>query len=398
MSSATSVRRAVGAASLLVLIAVAMLTVAPAARAAATLSIDASSSNVRYGSSVTLTGLATPAGAASEPVVVAVRVSGGAWTDLATVATAADGSGAWSFTTIPGRNVSYRVHTADGTVTSDSVDVTVTPRVLLRAFGRARAFHPLTVRATVVPRTYAGSVRVQLDGANTTTTTRIIRIHGGSGRATLTPLGAGRLRLRGATTNARWATATAAISFTASGRTLKLGATGPEVRGLQQRLARLGFLTPGSGSRYTFAASEVTLAFQKAYGLPRTYVWGSREWRRLATLRRGPRPRYTDGNAVHVEVDKTRQLLFVARGSNVLGIFAVSTGATGNTPEGSFRIYQRGGSYLYLFMAFHGNFGIHGYVPVPAYPASHGCVREPNWAAPFTWKHTRIGTKVMVYA
>ena len=60
----------------------------------------------------------------------------------------------------------------------------------------------------------------------------------------------------------------------------------------------------------------------------------------------------------------------VVRDGEVLGTLHVSTGATGNTPVGHFHVYSKGGSFLYKFMAFLGNFGIHGYVPVPAVPAA----------------------------
>ena len=48
-------------------------------------------------------------------------------------------------------------------------------------------------------------------------------------------------------------------------------------------------------------------------------------------------------------------------------------------------------------MTFHGGFAIHGFSPVPAYPASHGCVREPIWAADWTYEQTPVGTPVDVY-
>ena len=60
-------------------------------------------------------------------------------------------------------------------------------------------------------------------------------------------------------------------------------------------------------------------------------------WRRLQ-LAGIPRARYR-GN--HVEVDKTRQVLFEVRGGRVSLVVPVSTGATGNTPLGLWHVYSR---------------------------------------------------------
>jgi lipoprotein-anchoring transpeptidase ErfK/SrfK len=43
-------------------------------------------------------------------------------------------------------------------------------------------------------------------------------------------------------------------------------------------------------------------------------------------------------------------------------------------------------------------FAIHGYPSVPAYPASHGCVRVPMWIAPSLFARHGYGTTIVVYA
>ncbi|MCW2972609.1 MAG: hypothetical protein JWN72_882 [Thermoleophilia bacterium] len=376
---------------------VAALLLPATAGAATSLTVGASATHVANGGSTVLSGVAAPAGVPSEQLVVTARAASGAWLKVGVVTTAADGSGTWSLKVAPARSTEYRVQSVDAAVASTPVKVGVAPTLRLATVGSATAYYPVTVQVSVLPRTFNGTVRVRLDGAGTKLATTTIAVRNGVGRKVVTPKGAGRFRLRGTTSSADWDRTAASARFAAAGRTLRVGSAGPDVRALQSRLAALGFLTPRSGDRYSFATSEVTLAFQKSYGLSRTYVWGSREWAKLATLKRGPKARFTDGGRVHIEVDKSRQTLTVAKGSRVLGIIAVSTGATGNTPVGTFHIYQRGGSYLYRFMAFHGEFGIHGYDPVPAHPASHGCVREPNWAASFTWNHSAIGTPVHVF-
>jgi lipoprotein-anchoring transpeptidase ErfK/SrfK len=46
---------------------------------------------------------------------------------------------------------------------------------------------------------------------------------------------------------------------------------------------------------------------------------------------------------------------------------------------------------------FKGGFAIHGYPSVPAYRASHGCVRIPMWIAPSLFSAHGLGTTVVVH-
>jgi lipoprotein-anchoring transpeptidase ErfK/SrfK len=48
-------------------------------------------------------------------------------------------------------------------------------------------------------------------------------------------------------------------------------------------------------------------------------------------------------------------------------------------------------------MYFKGGFAIHGYPSVPAFPASHGCVRVPMWIAPSLFSGNDYGTTVVVH-
>ena len=110
------------------------------------------------------------------------------------------------------------------------------------------------------------------------------------------------------------------------------------------------------------------MAFQKAYRLSRTYVFNTACWRKLDGAKL-IKPKYSSPST-HIEVDKTRQILMVVKGGKPLGIICVSTGATGNTPEGSFHIQQKHpfttsgfGGILVRTMGFIGDFAIHGYAP-----------------------------------
>jgi N-acetylmuramoyl-L-alanine amidase len=182
-----------------------------------------------------------------------------------------------------------------------------------------------------------------------------------------------------------------------------VGSKGRYAHILLTRLVALRFRVPGVSSKISAAAGDSIVAFQKAYGLQRTYAFGGADWRKLDTARlikaRHKSPK------THIEIDKTRQILMIVKGGKPYGIIAVSTGATGNTPVGRFHILRKapststwlGSAILWRTMDFYGNFAMHGYPEVPPYPASHGCVREPMWVADWTYEHSWVGEAVYIY-
>ena len=94
----------------------------------------------------------------------------------------------------------------------------------------------------------------------------------------------------------------------------------------------------------------------------------------------------------------------VVRDGKTESVVSVSTGATGNTPEGAFRIRWKalatttwlGPAILYRTMTFLGNeYAIHGFPSVPAYAASHGCVLM--WLADWLYRRSSVGERVYVY-
>jgi N-acetylmuramoyl-L-alanine amidase len=385
---------AVAVAAVLAAVPTAAADLRASASAATSLTIDASAPSVPYGASVTLSGLDVPA--AAESLVVESRESGGEWVHLADVTSDA-GTGAWSTTTVPSESTEYRVRTGDSSVISSVASVAVIPQVSIHKAGTPRPFlgAPLTIQVT--PSTYSGPMTLVSRGVSGTATRRLW-VTNGRARGYARTDGIGRFQISGTVhATSQFASGSGDIWTAVRGRTLRLGDSGPDVAALKGRLRALGFLLPNRGRRYDFSSSEATMAFNKAYRMPRLYTWGHEDWLKISTLRAGPTVR--DASAgTHVEVDKGRQIMMLVTDGKVVGIVAVSTGATGNTPLGRFRIFDR----MHIpgekdFMGFVGNFGIHGYDFVPPYPASHGCVREPNWAADWMWNHTHIGTVVLVY-
>jgi hypothetical protein len=194
---------------------------------------------------------------------------------------------------------------------------------------------------------------------------------------------------------AGWAAVTERLAVSIVQPRLALGSRGGSVRVLEGRLAALQFAVKQDGV-FGEDDTDALLAFQKLAGLPRTGVADDLLWRRLLAAR-VPAARFPGD---HVEVDKERQVLFVVRGGRVTLIVPTSTGATGNTPAGEWRVYRKVAGYdwvLYYPSYFLRGFAVHGYPDVPPYPASHGCARIPLWIAQTVYGEMPDGSTVYVY-
>ena len=110
-----------------------------------------------------------------------------------------------------------------------------------------------------------------------------------------------------------------------------------------------------------------------------------------------PAPLVPNSDANKVEIDLTRQVLFLYEGGSLSKILPVSSGtAETPTPTGSYRVYRQATGWetsalgrLYNSQYFVGGYAIHGSLSVPNYPASHGCVRLPMSAA--EWFPDHVG-------
>ena len=192
-----------------------------------------------------------------------------------------------------------------------------------------------------------------------------------------------------------WASVRKTVRSTVIGPSLSLGARGPGVLQLERRLRELHYAVKVDGV-YGDDDVEAIYAFQKVAGISRTGSVDRALWLRLAHSQI-PHARYPGD---HIEVDKTRQVLFVVRGGKVALVVATSTGATGNTPLGEWHVYRKVTGFdwvLYYPNYFLRGFAVHGYPDVPPYPASHGCVRIPMWIATTVYGDISLGTSVYVY-
>lgn len=349
---------------------------------------------VLYGDTVAVSGAVAPAvpGATVEVLL-----------DGAVAATAAvGGDGGWSAAFVARRGGCLSARLAPDGPASPAVALLVRPRLTL-ARSRPVPFLPVRYALRVAPADYGGPVAVRLLHHRRLVATARVALREGRGSVRLPLRGVGVFGLSFALPAADGLAArTVERRLDTGWRRLAVGSRGPWVRGLLARLRELRVLVPSCGDCFTRQTADAVMAFQKAWRLPRTYVVDGDDWRRLDTAR-VPRPRYREPR-LHLEVDKTRQVLLVVREGRVRGLLAVSTGATGNTPEGAFRILTKYpattspyGGILYRTMGFCGDFAIHGYDPVPPYPASHGCVREPLWLADWVYDRSFIGERVYVY-
>ena len=182
-------------------------------------------------------------------------------------------------------------------------------------------------------------------------------------------------------------------------RQVRQGSKGQWVGVLEERLDDLGYYFRGINQRFDAKTGDAVLAFHKANGMPRTKVATKRTWKRL-TDPRMPKPRAKKPKT-HIEVDQSKQLLYVVRDGEVDEILHTSTGAGGATRDGVFRVHRKIAGYspgrLYYPSYFDGNRAVHGWPDVPPNNASHGCARVPMWAAKHMHAIMHYGIEVRIY-
>jgi N-acetylmuramoyl-L-alanine amidase len=191
------------------------------------------------------------------------------------------------------------------------------------------------------------------------------------------------------------------IPATASYAKLSNGSEGPLVLLLESRLAALHYPCGIVDTVYDNSTHDAVMAFEKVEGLPRDGIAGAAVWERVFTAQI-PTPRLPAGGD-RIEVDLSRQVLFVIRAGEVTETVHVSTGKIG-TPTGHGKVWLKQEGWqtvavgrMYYPSYFYPHIAIHGSGSVPPYPASHGCVRTPIWIAAHIYGEVPMGTSVDVY-
>jgi lipoprotein-anchoring transpeptidase ErfK/SrfK len=178
------------------------------------------------------------------------------------------------------------------------------------------------------------------------------------------------------------------------------GARGPLVKLLQRSLARLHYAVPVNGT-FDAATGRAVMAFRKVNGMARRYDADRRVIEKAAAGKGAFKVRHPDAGH-HVEADLSRQVLALIDGGKVVATYHTSSGAPATpTVIGTFRVYLKTPGTNAKGMV-HSNYfirgyAIHGYFDVPAFNASHGCLRIPipDASRVFNWLH--IGDRVIVY-
>jgi lipoprotein-anchoring transpeptidase ErfK/SrfK len=183
---------------------------------------------------------------------------------------------------------------------------------------------------------------------------------------------------------------------------------------VQTSLRDLGYYASAIDGERGPALRSAVMAFQKVQGLGADGIVGKAT---LAALK-APRKPTARGNAPadRVEVDLTKQVLYVIKAGAIVRILPVSSGngksylqkngrkARALTPVGYYKVQRRivglreaDLGTLYDPQYFYRGWAIHGSNSVPAYPASHGCIRVTRADAKYLLQAISVGTSVYVY-
>jgi peptidoglycan hydrolase-like protein with peptidoglycan-binding domain len=191
------------------------------------------------------------------------------------------------------------------------------------------------------------------------------------------------------------------------------GAAGANISNLQQRLLDLGFWVPDTDGSYGFVTKQAVMAFQKHYGIPASGVADQSTVDLLNFVTHRVRGQAWRGDLI--EIDKSKQVLYIVQGGRTLWALNASTGTEvpyeeesktepgkiergdSVTPVGFWKVTrfadpEKGDwvegelGQIYRPAYFRGGIAVHGSTSIPALPASHGCVRVSTAAMDFIWE------------
>ena len=186
-----------------------------------------------------------------------------------------------------------------------------------------------------------------------------------------------------------------------------------EVASVQQALTDLGYYVGAIDGKAGPATASAVQAFQKVNGLSADGVIGPNT---VAAMADPAQPTLVGGPPTRVEVDLDTQVLVLVEGGTVTRILPISSGsgdtyatagggtAESVTPVGTYTVERRisGERHaplgtLYDPMYFYRGWAIHGSNSVPAYPASHGCVRVTRADAKWLFERVGVGMPIVLH-
>ena len=182
---------------------------------------------------------------------------------------------------------------------------------------------------------------------------------------------------------------------------------------VEQILTSLGYWITKVDGKYDDSTRQGVIAFQKVEGLKRTGVIDDKV---VTALRLASRPSPKHQGPAHVEIDISRQVIFLVNdGGQVTTVLSTSTGngeryfSEGKwdrayTPRGTFKIQRQikgvrkaALGTIYYPSYFNGGIAIHGSNSIPVTAASHGCARIPRFAEKQFADMVKVGMTVYVY-
>jgi hypothetical protein len=212
----------------------------------------------------------------------------------------------------------------------------------------------------------------------------------------------------------------AAVFIFSAISTISVAARGPNesrrvsMLEVETLLSKLGYWILKADGAPDASTHHAIMAFQKVEGLKRTGTMSAADLKVLRAAQR-PTPRYPKAPE-HIEVDLKRQVLFyVDETGTVRRILPISSGngkrfrdegqwKVANTPRGLYNVglkingvKQSSLGALYYPSYFLGGLAIHGSNSIPAFPASHGCVRVPRFADQALFRMIKMQMEIYLY-
>jgi len=178
------------------------------------------------------------------------------------------------------------------------------------------------------------------------------------------------------------------------------GERGVKVLLLQRALFAQHYATPVTGY-YDDATARAVLAFRKTNDMSRDGYATNEVYAKLLRDQGAFKLRYPKAGK-HVEFDWSRQVLVLAQNGKPYRTYHTSSGKP-STPTvfGTYHFYLKTPGTNAKGMVdssyFIGGYAIHGYADVPAYPASHGCLRVPIPNALQIYNWIGIGDQIFLY-
>jgi peptidoglycan hydrolase-like protein with peptidoglycan-binding domain len=182
---------------------------------------------------------------------------------------------------------------------------------------------------------------------------------------------------------------------------------------MEQKLTDLKFDSGKVDGLFDAATGHAVMAFQKVTGMERT-ARGTPDVVDAIAKAGEPAPMLPDGGPNRAEIDLKKQVMQIYKDGGLARVLSISSGNNKRycvdgdcdvavTPGGSFKVNRKIRGLrvsrlgkLYNPLYFNGGIAMHGSASVPAYPASHGCVRIPMNSSLWVFDNVPSGTPVYV--